>query len=258
LFQPSQYPYFNYLADAFLNGQTYFRLQPPSTIDLSVFNGNYYLYMPPFPAMLLMPFVAIFGVGLNDVIYTIIIASVNIGLVAKLLRAACDVDFIRLTKSQRAVLVFFFAFGTVHFTLAPFGKVWMTSQLIGFGCTLLAYLAAFTLRGSKAWFFTGLALACAMLTRNHLVFVGIFPAAYLLYQQKPWENKNLIRFLAAGALPLFIALGVYLLYNYARFGNPFDIGYHYHQMADFFRSDYETYGLFNIHYVPINLYYQYI
>ena len=29
-------------------------------------------------------------------------------------------------------------------------------------------------------------------------------------------------------------------------------------MADFFRADYEKYGYFNLHYVLINLYYQYI
>ena len=29
-------------------------------------------------------------------------------------------------------------------------------------------------------------------------------------------------------------------------------------MNDFFRGDYERYGFFNVHFIPINLYYQYI
>jgi len=183
LLSSSEYPYYNYLADAFLHGQTWLRILPPSTHDLSFLNGRYYLYWAPFPAILLMPLVAIFGVQLNDVLYTALIAAVNVGLVAQLLRIACRVEFLHLTKAQRAILVAFFAFGTVHFWLAPFGKIWMTGQLIGFTCTLLAYIAAFSFKGRKAWFLTGLALAGAMLTRNQMVFTGIFPAAYLLFKK---------------------------------------------------------------------------
>jgi len=258
LFKQSLHPYYNYLADAFLHGQTWLRLTPSSIHDLSLVNGKYYLYWGPFPAILLMPLVAIFDVGLNDVIYTVVIAVINVGFIAQVLRSACNVDFLHLTKSQRAILVFFFAFGTVHITLASFGKVWMTGQLIGFLCTLLAYIAAFSLRGGKAWFFTGLALACAMLTRNHLVFTGIFPVVYLIFQEKSWKSVDLIRSLILGLLPLIIALTSYLLYNQVRFGNPLDTGVNYHNMAENFRNNFEEFGTFNIHYVITNFYYQYI
>jgi len=258
LFKPSASPYYNYLADAFLHGQTWLRILPPSIHDLSFFNGRYYLYWAPFPAILLMPFVAIFGVQLNDVLYTLIIAALNVGLVAQLLRVACRVGFLQLSKTQRAILVLFFAFGTVHLTLAPFGQVWMTGQLIGFTCVLLAYLAAFSLKSAKTWFFTGLALACAMLTRNQLVFTGIFPLVYLLNQERPFNWHRVLRSLACAALPLVTAGFLYLFYNYFRFGNPFDVGVAYHNMADFFRADFQRYGLFNLHYAPINLYYHFI
>jgi hypothetical protein len=258
LFKLSGYPYYNYLADAFIHGQTWLRILPPSVHDLSIFNGRYYLYWSPFPALILMPFVAIFGVQLNDVIYTLLIASLNVGLVAQLLRVACRVEFLHLSKAQRAILVFFFAFGTVHLTLAPFGRVWMTGQLIGFTCVLLAYLATFSLRGSKAWFFTGLALACAMLTRNQLVFTGIFPLIYLLNQGKPWKWLRVLRNLAWVALPLITAGILYLSYNQVRFGNPFDVGMNYQNIADFFRADFQRYTMFNLHFIPINLYYQLI
>ena len=257
LFSQSPFAYYNYLADAFLHKQTWLRILPPSTHDLVFFGSKYYLYWSPFPAILLMPFVLIFGVQLSDVFYTLLVAILNVGLVAQLLRAVCQVDFLHLSKTQRAILVFFFALGTVHFTLAPFGKVWMTGQLIGFTCTLLAYLAAFSFQGGKAWFFTGLALAGAMLTRNQMVFTGIFPAVFLLFQEKPWKWRQVIRNLAWAALPLFVALAFYLTYNQVRFGNPFDVGIAYHNGEEFFRPDYERYGFFNLHYISRNLYYQY-
>lgn len=204
-----------------------------------------------------MPFIAVFGIQFNDVFFTVLIASLNVGLIAKLLRTACHVDFLHLSKQKRAILVFFFAFGTVHFTLAPYGKVWMTGQLVGFTCVLLSYLAAFSLKGNRAWFFTGLTLAGAMLTRNTMVFSGIFPFVYLFSQQKYWKNTRLLHNIASGTIPLIISLVLYLLYNYVRFSNPFNMGVDYHNMSVFFHADYEVYGLFNIHYLPINVYYQY-
>jgi hypothetical protein len=258
LFTQSYAPYHNYLADAFLHGQTWLRIIPQNLEDLSFFNGRYYLYWGPFPAFVLMPFVAIFGVQLNDVLFTVLIAALNVGLVAQLLRAACQVEFLHLSKTQRAILTFFFALGTVHFMLAQYGRVWYTGQIIGFTCTLLAYWAAFSLRGGKAWFFTGLALAGAMLTRIQIVFTGIFPVVYLIVRDKPWNWGRLIRNLAWAALPLVAALSFYLFYNQVRFGNPLEVGGTYQLISEFFRADLARYGVFNLRYIPNNLYYQYI
>lgn len=258
IYKASIVPYYNYLADAFLHGQTWLRSLPPTTHDLVYFSGKYFLYWAPFPALLLMPLVAIFGVNLNDVFYTLLIAAINVGLVAALFRAANKVQFLKLDRTKRAILVFFFAFGTVHFFLAPLGKVWMTGQLIGFTCTILAYIAVFALRGWKAWFFAGLALAAAMLTRTQMVFTGIFPLVYLLFQEKPWKWGFALRDLLIAAFPLLVSVGFVLYYNQIRFGSPFDMGLQFHAMDETFRGDFEKYGAFNLHYVPINLYYQYI
>jgi hypothetical protein len=47
----SSSPYFNYLADAFLHGQLSLRLIPTNQHDLAFFNGQYFMYWPPFPAI---------------------------------------------------------------------------------------------------------------------------------------------------------------------------------------------------------------
>lgn len=259
IFRPSDHPYYSYLADAFLHGQSWLRVLPPRSVhDLIFLEGHYFLYWAPFPAFLLLPFVALFGVELNDVIYTILIAVLNVGLVSYLLFVANEKGFFRLSRTHRFLLVVTFAFGSVHFFLAPFGKVWMTGQLIGFTCILLAYLAAFSLNARKAWFFTGLFLSCAMLTRNQMVFTGIFPAIYLLLKEKPWIWKQVTCKLAVAALPLLAGLAFLLFYNDVRFGSPFNNGLDYHNMAESFKADYQLYGPFDLHYVPKNIYYQYI
>jgi hypothetical protein len=259
IFKASEMAYFNYLADALLHGQLNLRFTPPNQLDLSLFNGKYFLYWSPMPAILMMPFIAIFGIGFSDILFTIVIAGVNVGLIAVLLRQACKHNILELSKAQRGLLVAFFAYGTVHVTLAPFGRVWFTGQLVGFLFTILAYLAAISLNGFRAWFFTGLALAAALLTRNQLILVGVWPAVYLLMKNYNQHHlRRLANMAAISAAPIILAVAALGVYNYLRFGSFLDNGLAYHQMSISFQADYSRYGVFNLYYVPINFFYQYI
>lgn len=256
--EPSKIAYYNYLADAFLHGQLHLRLIPPITNDLVHFNNQYYLYWPPLPAVLLMPFVALFGVGISDVFYNLLIASINVGLVAYLLRQSALRGIINIHKFQRAILVLFFAFGTVHITITHHGKVWFTAQLLGFLFTVLAFLFAITRKGWNAFFLAGLSVICAALTRNHLLFIGIWPAFYLLYSHREQKPSRLFGYSLVGLTPVLLMGSAYLIYNNARFGSPFDVGLDYHKMDVFFKKEYQMYGPFNLYYVPKNIYYQFI
>jgi hypothetical protein len=84
LLLPSKVAYFNYLADAFLYGQLKLRVIPFTTLDLVMFNEGYYLYWPPLPAVISMPLVAIFGVNFSDILFNIVVASLNTYFVALL------------------------------------------------------------------------------------------------------------------------------------------------------------------------------
>ena len=76
--ESSPYPFYNYLADAFLHSQFHLRILPPTIRDLIFINGKYYLYWPPFPAILMMPFVALFGVSFSDILFTVILGGINV------------------------------------------------------------------------------------------------------------------------------------------------------------------------------------
>lgn len=258
LWHKSQHAYFNYLADAFLHGQLNLRFIPLDTLDLSLFHGEYYLYWPPVPALMLTPFVALFGMGFSDILFTVVLAAVNVSLVAALLRQGCRRRIVRVSKLQRGTLVLFFAFGTVHLTLAPFGRVWFTGQIVGFFCVAAAYLAALSLRGRLAFALTGLAIASALLTRNHLVFTGLWPACYLLFQHRRVGCRRMTSYVLTGLLPVALAVGLYGAYNYLRFGSVFDNGLAHHLVNPVFAADYCRYGAFNLYYVPTNFFYQYV
>ncbi len=258
IFVSSQYPYQNYLADAFLHGSLHLRLVPPNTHDLSIYRSQYFLYWPPFPAILLMPFVALFGVGFSDVLFTLVVGSLNVAAVAMIIRSACARRVIRLRPLQRSLLVLTFALGTVQMTLVPFGRVWFTSQVVAFGCVALAYLAALNVIGYRAFFLVGLATAAAVLSRNHLVFTAIWPAYYLLYRHRSLPLRSLISYIAVGLMPVAFVVALLAVYNDLRFGSPFEAGIAFHQMAHQFIPTYQRYGAFNVHYIPTNFYFQYI
>jgi hypothetical protein len=254
----SQNGYYNYLADAFLHGQLHLRIVPPVTHDLSLYQGRYYLYWPPFPALLMLPFVALFGISFSDTLLNLVIGALNVAMVAILLRQASIHRVIKLSRVRRGLLVLCFALGTVHLTLAPFGRVWNIGQLVGFLCVALSYVAVFRFRGMLAFALAGLALAAALLTRNHLVFAGLWPACYLLYRHRSLGWRRLLANSLIGILPIIAAVFLLGIYNWLRFQNVWDNGLAYHHMAAIFVSDYATYGAFNLHYLPANVFYQYI
>jgi hypothetical protein len=257
-FEISKFPYFNYLADGFLHGQLNLHLIPPNTLDLVFFGGKFYIYWLPFPAVVMMPFVALFGVQMSDIFLTIVLGSINVALVALLLKAACQRGLITLDERRKAVLVVFFALGTAHFNMAPLGRVWFTSLVIGVMCVTLAYLAALSLHGWLAFFLVGVALTAAMGTRIHLIFNGIWLAWYLLREHWNEGFRRLVLRSLVAIAPVLVGGSLLMLYNYTRFGGIADVGLDYHLMGDIFKPDYALYGAFNLHYLPTNFYYQYL
>ena len=254
----SKYAYFNYLADAFLHGQLHLRRVPLISHDLSVVNGKYYLYWPPFPALLLMPFVALFGIGFSDIVLTLALGAGNVALVALVLRYASYRRVIHVTGVQRGLLVLCFALGTVHLTLAPYGRVWFTAQVVGVWCVALAYLATLSLRGWISFAVTGVCIAAACLTRNHLVFAGLWPACFLFHSHRVLGWRRLLGLALVGSAPIVVAVGLLGAYNWLRFSSPFDNGLAYHKMGPLYVDNYRRYGAFDFHYVPTNFKYQYL
>src|SRR5262249_37748266 len=67
-FGVSAYPHYLYQAESYLHGRWDLPLKPPVT-DIIVINGRNYIVYPPFPAILLMPLVAIFGLSTSDTLF---------------------------------------------------------------------------------------------------------------------------------------------------------------------------------------------
>ena len=231
---------------------------PNQTLDLSFYQGQYYLYWGPVPAILVMPFVALFGIGVSDILQTIIEGAINVGLFALLIQRAQQRGLIDLAPLKRALIVLFFALGTAHFTMLPLGSVWHFTQLVSISFALLAYIAAVSFENQKAFFWTGCAMACVLATRTSAVFMAIFLVWYLLHRHWHLGYKQLLKYCLLGAMPVIAVMLVLFVYNAARFGNPMETGVSYHLMSPIFYETYAKYGALNVHYIPINLYNNFI
>jgi hypothetical protein len=205
-----------------------------------------------------VPLISLFGINFSDIIFTIAIGSINVAIVALLLRKCNTVKLLDLSNVQRGMLVFTFAFGTAQMPQTIQGGVWTISQLMGLMFVGLTYLSVVSQNGWKAFLLAGLSISAALATRYTLILTGIWPAYYLLQQYWSHHWKKKIRYILLGSIPVLLTLVGLGLYNNARFGSLINIGYANHNMASFFRSDYEQYGAFSLHYVPRNLYYQWI
>lgn len=251
-------PYYNFLADALLHGQLHLRIIPENTIDLSFFQGRYYLYWGPLPALFSIPWVALFGTGASDVLQTLFFSALNVGVLAVVLKAAADRDVIRSTPVQRAMLVLFFALGTAYTPVTASGHVWQMAQVESILFAYLGYLAAFRLDHGKAFLFTGCAMAGVLLTRMSAVFIAFFLVWYLLRRHWHAGLRRLVAYCLLGILPVLFAVALIGLYNGLRFGNPLDNGVNYHMLSPYFAGDFSAYGLFNVHFIAENFYYTYL
>jgi len=249
---------FNWLADAFLHGHLALRSAPLDTRDLIEYGGKLYLYWPPFPAIAVAPLVALFGIGVSDVLYTAVIGALGVGLMAATLASADRIGLAPLDAPRRALLTLTMACGSVQLILAPAGTVWFTAQLLGWVCVLAAALAAFATRGPWGYFLVGLALAAATGTRNALLFNGLWLAVYLLRRDWAQPLRWRLRATALGFAPVVVGLLLLGWYNLARFGSPLDVGLAWHQMDASFADNFARYGVFNIHYLPTNIRYQFL
>ena len=167
LLHQSQAPQFIYQAMAFLHGQTALTVQPPNLNDWARANGQWYMSFPPFPAVLMTPFVALWGFQFNDVSFTVFFAALNVALLFLLLRQFSNAGDSARTEQENTILALLFAFGTLNFYCSIRGEVWFTAEVLGVTLTCLYVLAAHRARHPAL---AGLAFGCAAITRTPLMF----------------------------------------------------------------------------------------
>jgi hypothetical protein len=187
------------------------RKDAPSLHDASYFEGKYYLYFTPLPALLAyIPIRLVAGSYPSDALVATLFA-----VAAFLLQAAF------VWRCRRAWLWILFV-GLGNITLFILVDVWMyeVAALCGtFFASLWAY-ALLRFNGNattKAAAFLGTALGLAIVSRPTLLILGVIT----LFAIRRWRHAVAI------AVPLLVIGVTYGAYNQARFRSPFETGQQY-------------------------------
>lgn len=218
-------PYNNYvlLAQAFLHGHVWIDW-PGAYIDALAYNGAHYIIEAPLPALLLVPFVAVFGAATNQTLLACALAAIAIGATYAL------GERWGVPRVRNLWICAFLLAGTDLLWCAMLGDVWFVAHVSAVCFTMLALCE---LAGKKRGWLVALWAVCALGSR--FTFVLALPVyAYLLatdgdglFTLSARTRSALLTF--GAALVPFAALFVW--YNYARWGTWNDIGYTawYHQ-----------------------------
>jgi hypothetical protein len=214
-----------------------------------------YVSFPPFPAVLMVPFVAIWRLRFNDVLFTALWAGLNPALLFLLLR-----DLRRRGLSRREVgddlwLTALFGVGSVYYFCSVVGQVWFTAHVIAVTLSIgYAWASLDAARPTLA----GLCLVLGYATRPSLGFAfplflleavrvsGGWPA---LRTREGWRAlaPRLVRL----GIPVAVIGAVLLWHNQARFGDPFEFGHRYLNVQ--WQDRISRFGLFNYHFLSRNL-----
>jgi hypothetical protein len=242
--------HFDLLASSFLRGHLHL-VDPPSTYDLTLFKGNWYVPFPPLPAILLLPAVASLGInGVNTVFFANMLGAFNVTIMFLILQRMSFLQWTSLNIVDNLWLTILFGIGSVHWFVATLGSVWFLSQL---SAVLFVALAVWSAIRSDSAILTGTMLGGAMLARPHLALLYPMLAAIALTKTPaPSQRRTIKRWVVFSTIPLVIAIGALLAYNWARFENPFDFGYQTQNVYPEMAQDLQSFGQFNLQYVPRN------
>lgn len=266
--------HFSYLADSYLHGTLEVRCTPEALRartcppggggnDWAYYNGRWFVAFPSFPAVVYMPAVALFGRDFANRRLDIALAALAPALLYLLLARLSREQKSDRTWRENVLFALLFAFGTVFFFSSVQGSVWFVAHVINASLVIGYLWFALDARNPIA---AGALLALAIHTRANMVYAAPFFAIEALRVHRAagrgapssliawWTEADLkraVRAMALFAVPVALALLLTMYLNYARFGDPSEVGYRYLQIG--WRGRIERWGLFNYHYLGRNL-----
>lgn len=238
---------FSFLARSFLAGQTYFIDILPSIGDAVYYNGHYFWPLGPGPALLLLPFVAIFN-HLGLFFYQSYLILILVPLVIWLIyRLAQKLDY---GRSDALYLAYAFCFTGAFFGIAAVDSSWLLAQVVTVALIFWSFWEFFTRR--RYWligFIFGLIFLTRITAGLGLIFFGLD----IFWSKMRWAEKftKLFHLL----LPILVALILLAGYNYWRFNDFWDQGYSRQILLHDSLAQARSYGLLSLKHLPGNLYY---
>jgi len=258
------YNHFALLAEAWLKGHLDLGGPPPDYArgnDFASYHGKWFVVFPPFPSVLLLPWVALAGHAeavADGRVFLLLagLAPAVLFLVFEKLRRRGEAS---RSELENLLLAGLFCFGSVYFFSSVQGTVWFAAHVVS--AVLLALYLLMAL-GAEQPLLAGICLALGLATRTPLLLAAplfVFEALRGARLEAPrgggllqrYALGPLLRSLLPFGLPLALVLGLGFWHNAARFDDPFETGYRYLNIV--WATRIAKWGLFDYHYLARNL-----
>ena len=188
-------------------------------LEIAFFNDRFYISFPPFPSIVLLPFVIMYGYNTPDHAIALAFAFISLFFAYKIAESQLR------NKKHAMFFSLFLILGTNYLHISLWGAVWYLAQNMAFAFTLMSFY--FALTGNERHSFISLAAFCAAMGCRPFSAIYLPLLLYLLYRRggQPWAP--FVKKLLIWAMPA-IALGSFFMWlNYARFGNVFEFGHNF-------------------------------
>jgi hypothetical protein len=219
--------------------------------DLAVYQDRFYLPMPIFPSVVLMPGVWLLGASnALPILLAVGLTVVSMLVFRSILQhLAIDSDVVLWTT-----LAFFFGTGYWASVMWSWGA-WFFAHVVATLCLLIAIREAM-IPGRAS--LSGLCMGLGYLSRPLMVFPAFFLMALLWDRHRERGRSAQIGAIARFALLAGACVGVDLLLNWVRFDNPLQAGYTLVPSRDILLVRMQAHGLFSLAYLPFNFVYMFL
>ncbi len=225
-----------HLAWAMLHGQFHL-IDPPGHFEMIREAGKAYVAYGIGPTLLMLPFVAIWGLSFHQALFAAALAAWAVALWWSTL------GLLKADLKARLALTACFGLGSLFwFYGGQNGNTWTIMHVVTVWGLMLAIRE--TLGKQRGWI-VGLGFGLAVLSRQAVLLSAPF-FLVLLFQGKDWR-KPLGFAAGSGAL-----LGFGAFYNFARFGNPFNNAYKA-VILETTPAHLVPWGIFHVNYIPQNV-----
>lgn len=223
-FQATIMDNFVWEADGWLRGYTYLPHFPGDYIDAIPYNGRAYVYQAPLPAVLLLPFVKIWGLSTNQTLLAIALAALGVATAWRVARR------IGVSRGWAWLLATFLLFGTSYAYCSANGDVWYVAHSGSVAFTLLAIGECL---GARAPWRVALWALCAAFCRYPMMLA--FPA----YALAVWPQVRAVPARLAGVAAVAALFAIpSAWYNYVRWGTVADVGFpKFYRIMDIGKND---------------------
>ncbi len=206
-------------------------------LELAIFDGKYYLSFPPVPILPIYFLTFLLGENIPSNLIVLLYMIVSFGVLYRVFKSRRYSEYIALFWAL------FLTLGSNMASICVYGGVWFQAQAMCFMFVALSLRAAIQSRNAlMAYIWLALAVGCRPFV------ICFFPMLMIYFYSR--ERKHGRVHWGKLLLPLIapaIIGGIYMGYNYARFGSILEFGHNY--LPEFLEAEY---GQFHPSYIIDN------